>query len=78
MSRFCSRVKHASISSGNLTNSLFFHSDLAQNALIVPLKTLLHADEGKQPEGGVLDIAFHPSQPWILTSGNDCRIRLFS
>lgn len=59
-------------------NCYLFFSDLAQNALIVPVKTLLHADEGKQPEGGVLDCIFHPNQPWILTAGEDCKIRLFS
>jgi len=54
------------------------YNDLAQNALIVPVKTLLHADESKEPVGGVLDIAFHPNQPWILSSGEDSKIRLFS
>ncbi|KAH0617325.1 hypothetical protein JD844_015374 [Phrynosoma platyrhinos] len=50
--------------------------DLLQNPLIVPVKvlkghTLTH-------DLGVLDVLFHPSQPWLFSAGSDATIRLFT
>lgn len=52
------------------------HSDLLQNPLLVPVKVL----RGHVPtrDLGVLDVAFHPTQPWVFSSGADGTIRLFS
>jgi ribosome biogenesis protein ERB1 len=47
------------------------YSDLLQNPLVVPVK-VLHAHSN-----GVLDCAFHPTQPWIFTAGNDQTLKLF-
>ncbi|KPP79595.1 ribosome biogenesis protein bop1-like [Scleropages formosus] len=52
------------------------YNDLLQNPLIVPVKvlkghTLTH-------NLGVLDVAFHPTQPWVFSSGADATIRLFT
>lgn len=52
------------------------YNDLLQNPLIVPVKvlkghTLTH-------DLGVLDVLFHPSQPWIFSAGADATIRLFT
>lgn len=45
------------------------YSDLLTNPLIVPVKALqLHAVTDFH---GVMSIAFHPSQPWIFSSGGD-------
>lgn len=65
---------------------LIFHgtvyNDLMLNPLIVPVKTL-KAHEIIDHLGinsfnlGVLDIVFHPSQPWIFSSGADQTIKLF-
>jgi ribosome biogenesis protein ERB1 len=51
------------------------YTDLMQNPLIVPLKTL----KGHKVEGslGVLDCRWHPTQPWLFTSGADQTIKLF-
>jgi len=51
-------------------------NDLLQNAFIVPLKVL----RGHQlvKDIGVLDIVFHPFQPWIFSSGGDATIRLYT
>eukprot|EP00803_Ostreobium_quekettii_P002581 evm.model.scf_1029.3 EVM.evm.TU.scf_1029.3 scf_1029:39095-48452(-) len=50
-------------------------SDLLTNALIVPVKIL----RGHEVVdfAGVLDCAFHPSQPWVFTAGADGNIFLF-
>ncbi|EFA76735.1 WD40 repeat-containing protein [Heterostelium album PN500] len=52
------------------------YDDYIQNALIVPLKILRRhrSDDGL----GVLDIVFHPTQPWIFSAGADSTIRLFN
>lgn len=51
------------------------YNDLAQNPLIVPVKIL---QGHKETDGlGVLDCQFHPTQPWLLTSGADGTVRLF-
>jgi len=51
------------------------YNDLLQNAFIVPLKVL----RGHRviDDIGVLDIMFHPFQPWLFSSGADATIRLF-
>ncbi|KYR03117.1 WD40 repeat-containing protein [Tieghemostelium lacteum] len=52
------------------------YDDLMKNALIVPLKILkTHQDNAGL---GVLDIIFHPKQPWIFSSGADSTIRLYT
>ncbi|KAJ2591865.1 Ribosome biogenesis protein erb1, partial [Coemansia sp. RSA 1804] len=52
------------------------YQDLNQNPLIVPLKILrgheIHSSLG------VLDCVFHPVQPWLLSSGADGTIRLWT
>ncbi|XP_064610704.1 ribosome biogenesis protein bop1-like [Liolophura sinensis] len=52
------------------------YNDLLQNPLIVPVKVL----RGHQTSKGlsVLDCVFHPSQPWVFSSGADTTIRLFT
>lgn len=52
------------------------YNDLLQNPLIVPVKvlkghTLTH-------DLGVLDVTFHPTQPWVFSSGADATIRLYT
>ena len=51
-------------------------SDLLQNPTIVPLKML----RGHQrfDDFGILDIIFHPTQPWLFTSAADSTIRLYT
>ena len=50
-------------------------ADLNQNALIVPLKILrAHTSHDVQ---GVLDVVFHPTQPWLFSAGADGTIALF-
>jgi ribosome biogenesis protein ERB1 len=52
------------------------YADLLQNPLIVPVKILRgHALHDHQ---GVLDVVFHPVQPWVFTAGADKTIRLYS
>ena len=51
------------------------HADLNENALIVPLK-ILRAHTPHDCEG-VLDCAFHPTQPWLFSAGADGSIVLF-
>ncbi|XP_061429307.1 LOW QUALITY PROTEIN: ribosome biogenesis protein BOP1 [Lethenteron reissneri] len=52
------------------------YNDLLQNPLIVPVKVL----KGHQVmrDLGVLDVVFHPSQPWVFSAGSDATIRLWS
>lgn len=50
--------------------------DLLSNPLIVPVK-ILRGHEVVDFEG-VLDCAFHPTQPWIFTAGADASICLFT
>lgn len=50
--------------------------DLLTNPLIVPVK-ILRGHEIVQHEG-VLDCAFHPTQPWLFTAGADASIFLFT
>eukprot|EP00026_Physarum_polycephalum_P003447 Phypoly_transcript_03458.p1 GENE.Phypoly_transcript_03458~~Phypoly_transcript_03458.p1 ORF type:complete len:809 (+),score=171.03 Phypoly_transcript_03458:210-2429(+) len=52
------------------------YDDLMKNPLIVPLKVL----KGHQADDelGVLDIAWHPEQPWLFSVGADSTIRLWT
>ncbi|KAJ2498473.1 Ribosome biogenesis protein erb1, partial [Coemansia sp. RSA 2052] len=52
------------------------YQDLNQNPLIVPLK-ILRGHEIRNSLG-VLDCLFHPIQPWLLSSGADGTIRLWT
>ncbi|KAJ2476751.1 Ribosome biogenesis protein erb1, partial [Coemansia sp. RSA 2320] len=52
------------------------YQDLNQNPLIVPLK-ILRGHEIRSSLG-VLDCLFHPIQPWLLSSGADGTIRLWT
>lgn len=70
------------------------YNDLLQNPLIVPVKILrghetkdalgkCESDHLLQPitytlSLGVLDIEFHPTQPWIFSSGADGTLRLWT
>ncbi|CAO3593867.1 unnamed protein product [Absidia cylindrospora] len=66
-------------SSDDGTIQIFYgmvYNDLLQNPLIVPVKILRgHA----LADGlGVLDIEFHPTQPWLFSSGADGSLRLWT
>ncbi|XP_051467354.1 ribosome biogenesis protein BOP1 isoform X2 [Apus apus] len=52
------------------------YNDLLQNPLLVPVKVL----KGHVPtlDLGVLDVLFHPTQPWVFSSGADGTIRLYT
>ncbi|XP_040909959.1 ribosome biogenesis protein bop1 [Toxotes jaculatrix] len=52
------------------------YNDLLQNPLIVPVKVL--RGHVITHDLGVLDVTFHPTQPWIFSSGADTTIRLFT
>ncbi|XP_029700420.1 ribosome biogenesis protein bop1 [Takifugu rubripes] len=52
------------------------YNDLLQNPLIVPVKVL--RGHVITHDLGVLDVKFHPTQPWVFSSGADATIRLFS
>ncbi|XP_020800532.1 ribosome biogenesis protein BOP1 homolog [Drosophila serrata] len=52
------------------------YNDLLQNPLIVPLKKLQTHE--KRDEFGVLDVSWHPVQPWVFSTGADCTIRLYT
>ena len=52
------------------------YDDLMQNPLIVPVKIL--KGHGIVESRGVTDCKFHPTQPWLLSSGADQTIRLFT
>ncbi len=54
----------------------FVMQDLLTNPLIVPVK-ILRGHDIVQHEG-VLDCAFHPSQPWLFTAGADSTVCLFT
>lgn len=51
-------------------------TDLSENVTIVPL-TILH-NHSVTDAYGVMDVVFHPSQPWILTAGADHTARLYT
>ncbi len=51
------------------------YQDLNQNPLIVPLKVLKgHAVKDGL---GVLDMRWHPTKPWLVSSGADGEVRLW-
>lgn len=52
------------------------YNDLLQNPLIVPVKVLKGHEITR--DLGVLDVTFHPTQPWLFSSGADATIRLFT
>ncbi|XP_069372672.1 ribosome biogenesis protein bop1 isoform X2 [Paralichthys olivaceus] len=52
------------------------YNDLLQNPLIVPVKVL--RGHVVTHDLGVLDVTFHPTQPWVFSSGADATIRLFT
>ncbi|XP_074172636.1 ribosome biogenesis protein BOP1 isoform X2 [Rhinolophus sinicus] len=52
------------------------YNDLLQNPLLVPVKVL--RGHTLTRDLGVLDVAFHPTQPWVFSSGADGTIRLFT
>ncbi|KAJ8670300.1 hypothetical protein QAD02_001559 [Eretmocerus hayati] len=52
------------------------YSDLLQNPLIVPLKRLCNHEAFN--DFGILDVLFHPIQPWIFSAGADATIRLYT
>ncbi|GER41472.1 ribosome biogenesis protein BOP1 homolog [Striga asiatica] len=51
------------------------YSDLNQNPLIVPLEIL--RGHSSADGRGVLDLKFHPRQPWLFTAGADSLIKLY-
>jgi ribosome biogenesis protein ERB1 len=55
------------------------YSDLERNPLIVPLKVLRGHKASNTVKGtmGATTIAFHPTQPWIVSAGADGVINLF-
>ncbi|CAH2041807.1 unnamed protein product, partial [Iphiclides podalirius] len=52
------------------------YNDLLQNPLLVPLKQL-RAPEPRQ-QLSVLDVRFHPTQPWLLAAAADGTLRLYA
>lgn len=52
------------------------YNDLLQNPLLVPLKQLRGPE--KREELCVLDVRFHPTQPWLLAAGADSTLRLYT
>ena len=55
---------------------ILYFSDLLQNPLIVPVK-VLHGHKITK-DLGALDCVFHPTQPWVFSSGADATIRLYT
>lgn len=51
------------------------YSDLMTNPLIVPVKIL--RGHKRVDAAGVLDVAFHPTQPWVFTAGADGNVCLY-
>ncbi|XP_052894287.1 ribosome biogenesis protein BOP1 homolog isoform X2 [Anopheles moucheti] len=52
------------------------YNDLLQNPLIVPLRRLKNHEIVN--DFSVLDTVFHPTQPWIFSSGADNTVRLYT
>ena len=50
--------------------------DLLTNPLIVPVK-ILRGHQVVEAQG-VLDVAFHPTQPWLFSAGADSTINLYT
>ena len=53
------------------------YDDLVRQPLVVPVRTLKGSHVVTQDQLGVLDICFHPTQPWIFSSGADGQIFLY-
>ncbi|KOB76137.1 Uncharacterized protein OBRU01_06296 [Operophtera brumata] len=52
------------------------YNDLLQNPLLVPLKQL--TGPARRDALCVLQLTFHPAQPWLLAAGADGTLRLYS
>ena len=52
------------------------YNDLLQNPLIVPVKRLM--GHTKYDDFGVMALAWHPAQPWLISSGADGHIKLWT
>ncbi|XP_046752546.1 ribosome biogenesis protein BOP1 homolog [Diprion similis] len=52
------------------------YNDLLQNPLIVPLKRLCNHETYN--DFGILDVMFHPIQPWVFSAGADATILLYT
>ncbi|XP_043257185.1 ribosome biogenesis protein BOP1 homolog isoform X1 [Colletes gigas] len=52
------------------------YNDLLQNPLIVPLKRLCNHESNN--DFGILDVMFHPIQPWVFSAGADSTIRMYT
>ena len=52
------------------------YSDLMQNPLIVPLKVL--RGHNIKDGLGVLDVKWHPTKPWLISSGADGEVRMWT
>ncbi|CAL1687502.1 unnamed protein product [Lasius platythorax] len=52
------------------------YNDLLQNPLIVPLKRLCNHESYN--DFGILDIMFHPIEPWVFSAGADSTIRMYT
>ncbi|XP_055624246.1 ribosome biogenesis protein BOP1 homolog [Toxorhynchites rutilus septentrionalis] len=52
------------------------YNDLLQNPLIVPLRRLEHHE--RMNDFGAFDVVFHPTQPWLFSSGADHTVRLYT
>jgi len=50
-------------------------ADLMSNPLIVPVKIL--RGHAVHDYAGVLDVTFHPHQPWLFTAGGDGKACLY-
>jgi len=49
---------------------------MLENAIIIPLKVLKDPKPKMNPS--ILDIVFHPTQPWIFSCGADNKINLWT
>ncbi|KAG7203143.1 hypothetical protein KM043_010263 [Ampulex compressa] len=52
------------------------YNDLLQNPLIVPLKRLCNHEAFN--DFGILDVMFHPIQPWVFSAGADSTILMYT
>lgn len=52
------------------------YNDLLQNPLIVPLKRLSYHEANN--DFGIFSVIFHPTQPWLFSSGADGKICLYT
>lgn len=61
------QITHASVS-----------DDLRQDPVIVPVKLISTApDDDEQGAGGVMQVCWHPTQPWVFAGMSDGRVSLF-